>query len=175
MIEKGATTVWELWNGDTADPAMNSGNHVMLVGDLVIWYFENLAGIKADPENPGFGRILMHPTVVGDLTSVNASYDSARGLIKSEWKLDDGKFVWNIMIPANTTASVSVPTSNADSLAIRTTRLDLVPPEQGEIRFAKYTRNYEDFDVTKLEKKVFDSHVDFELESGAYEIVVELK
>ena len=49
MAEQGATTIWELWNGDTADPAMNSGNHVMLVGDLGIWLYENLAGIKPDP------------------------------------------------------------------------------------------------------------------------------
>jgi len=40
MIEHGATTIWELWNGNTADPAMNSGNHVMLIGDLVIWFYE---------------------------------------------------------------------------------------------------------------------------------------
>ena len=46
MIEKGATTIWELWNGDTAAPDMNSANHVMLLGDLLIWYYENLAGIK---------------------------------------------------------------------------------------------------------------------------------
>ena len=39
MIDKGATTIWELWNGDTADPAMNSGNHVMLLGDLLTWYY----------------------------------------------------------------------------------------------------------------------------------------
>ena len=175
MIEKGATTIWELWNGDTADPAMNSGNHVMLVGDLVIWYYENLAGIKADPKNPGFGHIIMRPTVVGDLTSVSASYDSARGLIKSDWKLEDGKFIWNIMIPANTTASVFVPTSNAESLAIRTTRLDLVPPEPGEIRFAKYTRNFDDFDVSSLEKNASDGYVNFELGCGSYEITAELK
>ena len=38
MVEKGATTLWELWNGDTADPAMNSMNHVMLAGDLIVWF-----------------------------------------------------------------------------------------------------------------------------------------
>ena len=54
MVEKGATTIWELWNGDTADPAMNSGNHVMLVGDLVIWFYECLAGIKPDSTQPGY-------------------------------------------------------------------------------------------------------------------------
>ena len=66
MVEKGATTIWELWNGDTADPAMNSGNHVMLVGDLGIWLYENLAGIKPDPEQPGFKHIIMRPEPVGD-------------------------------------------------------------------------------------------------------------
>ena len=49
MVEKGATTVWELWNGDTADPAMNSGNHVMQIGDLGVWMYEYLAGIRSDP------------------------------------------------------------------------------------------------------------------------------
>ena len=46
MISKGATTVWELWNGDTADPSMNSGNHVMQIGDLNVWFYEYLAGIR---------------------------------------------------------------------------------------------------------------------------------
>ena len=175
MVEKGATTVWELWNGDTADPAMNSGNHVMLVGDLAIWFYEYLAGIKADANVPGFKHVIMRPNVVGDLTSVNASYDSACGLIVSSWKVEDGKFVWKVTIPANTSAAISVPTSNADSLSIRTTRLDLVPPAEGEIRFAKYARSYDDFDVSSLEKKTVDGRVEFELGCGSYEITAELK
>ena len=61
MVQKGATTIWELWNGDTADPAMNSGNHVMLVGDLLIWLKEYVAGIKPDPDQPGFKHIIMRP------------------------------------------------------------------------------------------------------------------
>ena len=65
MVAKDATTIWELWNGDTADPAMNSGNHVMLVGDLVIWLYENLAGIQTDPAQPAFKHILMKPLVGG--------------------------------------------------------------------------------------------------------------
>ena len=52
MIENGATTIWELWNGNTADPTMNSGNHVMLVGDYVVWlYAKDLAGIKIRPDS----------------------------------------------------------------------------------------------------------------------------
>jgi alpha-L-rhamnosidase len=67
MVKKGATTIWELWNGNTADPAMNSGNHVMLVGDLVHLALRDLAGIKPDPEQPGFKHIIMRPLPVGDL------------------------------------------------------------------------------------------------------------
>jgi len=109
MVGQGATTIWELWNGNTADPTMNSGNHVMLVGDLVIWVYEYLAGIAADPEQPGFKHIIMKPHPVGDLTHVKASHHSPYGLIKSEWRRSNGRIDWNITVPANTTATVSVP------------------------------------------------------------------
>jgi alpha-L-rhamnosidase len=116
MVEKGATTIWELWNGDTADPAMNSGNHVMLVGDLGIWFYENLAGIKSDPEQPGFKHIIMRPEPAGDLQFVKASHRSPYGLIASEWERKDGVFRWKVTIPANTTATVYVPAASAESV-----------------------------------------------------------
>jgi alpha-L-rhamnosidase len=115
MIEHGATTIWELWNGNTADPTMNSGNHVMLVGDLVTWFYDNLAGIKGDPEQPGFKHIIMKPTPVGDLTSVKATHRSPYGLISSEWHHDGSKFDWQIEIPVNSTATVYVPATNVAS------------------------------------------------------------
>ena len=114
MIEKGATTIWELWNGDTADPAMNSGNHVMLVGDLLIWFYETLAGIAPDPDAPGFKRINMRPTPVGDLTWVKATHDCPYGLISSEWKKTDGRFEWRVTIPPNTTARLEIPEGYGD-------------------------------------------------------------
>lgn len=112
MIEQGATTIWELWNGNTANPAMNSGNHVMLVGDLVIWFYETLAGIRSDPEQPGFKHILMRPQPVGDLRWVKATHHSLYGLIASEWRIADGVFRWKITVPANTTATVWLPGAN---------------------------------------------------------------
>ncbi|MBQ6157658.1 MAG: family 78 glycoside hydrolase catalytic domain [Thermoguttaceae bacterium] len=118
MVEKGATTVWELWNGDTADPAMNSGNHVMLVGDLAIWYYEYLAGIQADSANPGFKHILMAPHVVGDLTMVDAAYDSIRGRIASAWTAENGVFTWTVLVPVNASATASVPTSDPASVRV---------------------------------------------------------
>jgi alpha-L-rhamnosidase len=107
MVENGATTVWELWNGNTADPTMNSGNHVMLVGDLVIYFYEYLAGIA--PASPGFRTIKMQPHPVGDLTFVKAAHNSPYGKISSEWHRDGNRFDWQIEIPANTTAQVIVP------------------------------------------------------------------
>lgn len=116
MFKKGATTVWELWNGDTADPAMNSANHVMLLGDLITWFYESLAGIAPDPDNPGFKHIIMKPIPVGDLSFVKASHRSPYGLIISEWSLNNGCFDWNITVPPNSTATVYVPTANAEDV-----------------------------------------------------------
>jgi alpha-L-rhamnosidase len=141
MVEQGATTIWELWNGDTADPAMNSGNHVMLVGDLGIWLYENLAGIKPDPEQPGFKHIIMRPEPVGDLQFVKASHRSPYGLIASDWQKLNGVFRWNITVPANTTATVLVPAKSAESVnesgkpAVRAQGVQFLRAEQGRAVF----------------------------------------
>lgn len=116
MISKGATTIWELWNGDTADPAMNSGNHVMLVGDLAIWMHEYLAGIAPDPQQPGFEHIIIRPRPVGDLKWARATFKSIRGTISSDWKIDGNTFTLRITVPANTLATVYVPTKDASSV-----------------------------------------------------------
>ena len=116
MVEKGATTIWELWNGDTADPAMNSGNHVMLIGDLNIWLYESLAGIKADPEQPGFKHIIMRPEPVDGLAFARASHRSPYGLIVSDWQKRDGVFHWNITVPVNATATIFVPAKAVESV-----------------------------------------------------------
>lgn len=111
MIDKGATTVWELWNGDTADPAMNSTNHVMLLGDLIVWYYEYLSGIKA--QTSGFKNILMKPLFLDGLKDVNANYNSVRGVIKSHWtKKDKNKLIWEVLIPCNTIATIFLPIGN---------------------------------------------------------------
>ena len=112
MIEKGATTIWELWNGDTADPSMNSANHVMLLGDVIVWFFEYLAGIQNSPNNVGFKEIVMKPYPIDGLDYVTASYNSVHGKIKSEWKKENGTFVWNITVPCNTTAIVKIPSND---------------------------------------------------------------
>jgi alpha-L-rhamnosidase len=117
MVTHGATTIWELWNGDTADPAMNSGNHLMLVGDLITWAYENLAGIRPDPAQPAFKHIIMSPTPVGDLSHVHAAYNSAYGKILSDWQVAAGHFIWTLTVPPNTTATVSVPAKSPSAVS----------------------------------------------------------
>ena len=91
--------MWELWNGDTADPAMNSGNHVMLVGDLVVWLYEYLAGIRPDEAEPGFKHIIMRPEIVPGLERRHGTHQSPYGLIESHWQRNGSALAWNITVP----------------------------------------------------------------------------
>ena len=117
MVENGATTFWELWNGNTAAPDMNSQNHVMLLGDLLIWYFEDLAGIRSNPEHPAFKKILMRPSFPVGLDHVDASYHSVHGSIESKWMAGKDTLTWHVKIPANTTAEVYLPGSDIDQIS----------------------------------------------------------
>jgi alpha-L-rhamnosidase len=138
MVSKGATTIWELWNGDTADPAMNSGNHVMLVGDFVIWLYENLAGIRPDEESPGFRHIVMRPEVIPGLDWVNATYRSPYGRIKSRWERKGDAFVWDVTIPVGAEATLYPPLHEGADLKEGNVRADDV--EGVEVIYANDSR-----------------------------------
>lgn len=135
MAENGATTIWELWNGNTANPGMNSQNHVMLLGDLLTWFYENLGGIRHHKTDVGFKKIIMKPTVPAGLDFVKASYNSFHGLIKSEWKNDVDRFEWNISIPANTSATLYIPANSLDEI----TESGLAIANSKDITFVKAT------------------------------------
>lgn len=108
MASKGATTIWELWNGDTASPEMNSGNHVMLLGDLLPWCYEYIGGIR--PLENGFRRIQLKPDFsIQQLNHVDCSHPSPYGVIKSKWDRTGHHILWNVQIPVNTSAEVCFP------------------------------------------------------------------
>ena len=112
MAHRGATTIWELWNGDTGDPSMNSANHVMLLGDLLIWEYEDLAGIQ--PLEPGYSKILFRPTFVEGLNRVDCTYRSVSGTIESHWRRTTKGIEWTVVVPPNTTAEVYLPTADGN-------------------------------------------------------------
>ncbi|KAI9453505.1 alpha-L-rhamnosidase [Russula earlei] len=116
MAANGATTIWELWNGNTASHQMNSQNHVMLLGDLLIWLYEDLAGIRSADSAVAFKQIIMKPAEIDGLDSVKASYHSLYGEIRSNWHRSIGGFWWNISIPANTTARIYIPAAEEKAI-----------------------------------------------------------
>jgi alpha-L-rhamnosidase len=81
----------------------------MLLGDFLIWLYEDLAGIKPDPALPGFRHIVMKPVPVPGLDHVKAAHRSPQGWIRSEWRMDEGTFTWDVTIPANSRATVYLP------------------------------------------------------------------
>jgi alpha-L-rhamnosidase len=109
MVENGATTIWELWNGNTANPEMNSQNHIMLLGDLIVWYYENLAGIKSDDKEVAFKKIIMKPSFVKGLDFVGASYHSMYGVISSDWGRIGDSIRWEVTVPPNSRAVMYFP------------------------------------------------------------------
>ncbi len=112
MMRNNATTIWELWNGNTADPLMNSRNHVMLLGDLIPWFFQDVAGIRA--AEPGFSKIALRPHFLFD--SVECWHDSPRGRVVSTWQTKDDVITWDVTIPPGVVASAELPAALARSL-----------------------------------------------------------
>ena len=109
ILGKGATTLWEEWDG------RGSHSHPMY-GSVIRWFYKALAGFNPDPKQPGFKHIIFKPTPCGDLEFAKASYNSLYGPIASDWKTNKDDFTLNIDIPANTTATVFVPTTDENKV-----------------------------------------------------------
>ncbi len=159
MVEKNATTIWELWNSDSQGPGMNSRNHFAL-GSVGEWFYAWLGGIRPDNENPGFKTSIIAPRPVGDLTWANSSLQTLYGNVKSDWNLDDGMLSMRISIPPNTNAMVHVP------------NLDQVWPvieESGKVLFQS-GKTVNEVPGIKLVKNS-DASTIFEVGSGEYEFI----
>jgi alpha-L-rhamnosidase len=113
-VTRGATTIWETWEGIKADgtPWM-SLNHYS-PGAVVNFLHRKVAGIA--PTEPGYKRFAIHPMPGGGLTGAKAAYESMQGLIVSEWKKENGQMLMNITIPANTRAVVTLPSAALGSV-----------------------------------------------------------
>ncbi|PLK46046.1 alpha-L-rhamnosidase [Emticicia sp. TH156] len=119
-IKMGATTVWERWDSmkpDSTfqDPSMTSFNHYSYgaVGD---WMYRDVAGIDVDESGAGYKKIIIKPHLGDGLTSASAKIITNYGLASSGWKKDGKNTVYTIEIPANTTATVYLPTTNVPDI-----------------------------------------------------------
>jgi len=120
QVKKGATTVWEHWDGIKADGSfwsadMNSFNHYAYgaVGD---WLYRVVAGLDTSEEKPGYKHIIIRPTPGGNLDFVKAEYKSMYGVIKSEWHIENGQLTVKVAIPCNTTAELILPVIDSKDL-----------------------------------------------------------
>ncbi|MGH3373764.1 MAG: family 78 glycoside hydrolase catalytic domain [Actinoallomurus sp.] len=118
-IDKGATTIWERWDGIKTDgtfndPGMNSFNHYGL-GSVGDWMYQNVAGIT--PAAPGYQRVVIQPRPGGKLRWASASYRTDYGTVSSHWTLSGGKFTLDVKVPVNSTAEVRVPDASGGRVA----------------------------------------------------------
>ncbi len=120
-VDQGATTIWERWNSYTydkgfGDVGMNSFNHYAY-GAIGEWMYRFMAGIE--PAEPGFKKISLQPRVdlrksdelpegQQNIKFVKASFNSAAGMIKSEWSTEKG-FIYNCSVPKKATANLTLP------------------------------------------------------------------
>jgi len=119
-IDHGATTIWERWDGYVEgrgfqDPGMNSFAHYA-IGSVGEWLYATVAGIQLDPAVPAYRHFILRPEPGGGLTWARGAYRSIHGRIESEWRIDGERLTLRVAVPANTTATLYVPTSRPESV-----------------------------------------------------------
>ena len=115
-ITRGATTMWERWDGikpDSTfqDAGMNSFNHYAF-GAVGSWMYRTIGGIELDPAAPGGKRVRIAPRPGAGLTYARTSLETPYGTVVSSWKLDGQRFVLDVTVPPNTTAEIKLPDSS---------------------------------------------------------------
>lgn len=115
MIEQGATSIWETWK---ESDNTYSNNHPMF-GTVSEWYYRWLAGIRPDPDHPGFKEFFLAPTTPEGLESVNCTYHSPSGAIVSNWKkVAAAAYTYEITVPKGSRANVSLPVSPSQKVVM---------------------------------------------------------
>ena len=106
-IKSGATTLFEDWKVDESRKGAMSRNHIMF-GEISAWFYKALGGIKPDSQNPGFKNILLKPNFVEGLESFSAKHNGPFGEIVSSWKKNNGVIDYQVTVPPNSTASLTI-------------------------------------------------------------------
>lgn len=111
QLAHGATSLTESWQAY----GFVSNNHCML-GHLMEWLFSSLGGVRQADHSVGFREIVFKPEIVGDIRDANVSFESPYGIIKSEWKDNEEKFLLRVEVPANSFATVYLPASDPSGI-----------------------------------------------------------
>ena len=119
-VKMGATTIWERWDGQKPDssfqtPGMNSFNHYAY-GAIGDWMYRVMAGLDTYEDGPGYKHIKIQPHIGGGFTNAAATLQTYYGKLSSAWKIDNGKILMDIDIPANAIATVYLPSADATAI-----------------------------------------------------------
>ena len=119
LIEHGATTTWERWNGDKMrdDPSMNSYNHYAY-GAVAEWIYRYAAGVDTTPTDAGFHTIYLHPNFDRRLGHLNLAYDSPFGAVVSKWTMQGSDALWSVTVPPNSTATLPLDDASASAFTL---------------------------------------------------------
>ena len=114
IVEHGATTTWERWNGNLKmdDPQMNSYNHYAY-GAVADWMYRYAAGVDATPLDAGFHTVVLHPVFDARLSPLEFTYASSYGDIKSSWTIKGNTAEWSVTLPPNTTGRLEMKEDQA--------------------------------------------------------------
>lgn len=150
-VLQGATTVWERWNSYTlnsgfGDVGMNSFNHYAY-GAVAAWMYHTMAGINADSSNPGFKHMIIAPYPDARLGSVKASYDSIYGTISVDSQYSAGQWSYKLSIPANTSATVKLPTLSFSSITVNGKALSELKPDVDGIEYVSTENGVATFNI----------------------------
>ncbi len=104
QLKKGATSLTESWSALT-----NVSNNHMMLGHLMEWFYTGLGGIYQTDSSVAYSNIIIAPKPVGNIKWVNCSYNSIKGVISSDWKIEANTFKIKLEIPNGTLAKIIIP------------------------------------------------------------------
>ncbi|QZT36741.1 glycoside hydrolase family 78 protein [Halosquirtibacter xylanolyticus] len=102
MIENGATTIWEQWNGNNSQ----MHNCYLSIGK---WFIQGIGGIQLKDNTYGFSHFVIKPCIITGLDHAKVTYDTRYGTISSQWNKSQNLFTHKITIPTNTKADYTLP------------------------------------------------------------------
>ncbi|MBK1809974.1 family 78 glycoside hydrolase catalytic domain [Clostridium sp. YIM B02505] len=117
-ITKGATTIWEHWDGINEENVPRESLNHYSYGAVVGWFFQYVAGIDIDSEAAGYKDFIIAPKPGGTLTRAKGIYNSIYGKIESSWERVEGLFRLRVQIPPNTSAKIILPCKDMDKAKV---------------------------------------------------------
>lgn len=118
-MTKGATTIWEHWDGINEDNVPKESLNHYSYGAVAGWFFQYVAGIDMDDESNGYKSFIIAPKPGGTLTKARGIYNSMYGRIESSWEKTNEMFNLEIQIPPNTSAKVIFPCSDLKKAKVK--------------------------------------------------------